>query len=209
MEIKGPLSDLNLGGNFSDPALNPSHHTVLQAVFQYSNMKATICWIFICLIWQSIWTMQMWLVETVPLSPRRGYFSRIHNSWKLSPSLLQKNKVNHINKIIITKLSLMNPCIFYLKKSICAKNLIQLINSNRFTTTCLIFNKDSSTLPFLFFRSFLKLTLSLINNVFIICFQVTEFNWISLQAGLSHNSQLSIFLLLWFFSLKFDFELKC
>ena len=79
--------------------------------------------------------------------------------------------------------------------------MIQLINSNRFTTTCLIFNKNSSTLNFFFFRSFLILTLSLINNVFIICFQVTEFNWISLQAGLSHNSQLSIFLLLWFFSL--------
>ena len=139
----------------------------------------------------------MLLVETIPPIPQEGgYFSRIHNSWKLSPSPLQKNKVNHINKIIMTKLSLMHPCL--LKKSICAKNLIQLINSNRFTMTCLILIKIALSFHFFFFRSFLKLTLSLINNVFIICFQVTEFNWISLQAGLSHNSQLSIFLLLWF-----------
>ena len=33
MKIKGILLDLNLGGNFSMHALNPSSHTVWQAVF--------------------------------------------------------------------------------------------------------------------------------------------------------------------------------
>ena len=34
MEIKDPLSDLNLGGMFSDPALNPSPH-----VFNVQNTQ--------------------------------------------------------------------------------------------------------------------------------------------------------------------------
>ena len=33
IEIKGPLSDLNLRGNFSVPVLHPSPHTVWQTIF--------------------------------------------------------------------------------------------------------------------------------------------------------------------------------
>ena len=133
-----------------------------------------------------------------PPIPQEGDTFQEFTTRENYPLPLTKNKVNHINKIIMTKLSLMHPCLFSIKKSFCAKNLIQLINSNRFTTTCLILIKIVLRFHFFFFRSFLKLTLSLINNVFIICFQVTEFNWISLQAGLSHYSQLSIFQLLCF-----------
>ena len=76
-----------------------------------------------------------------PPIPQEGdTFQEFTTRENYPPPPLQKNKVNHINKIIMTKLSLMHPCIFSLKKSICAKNLIQLINNNRFTTTCLIFN---------------------------------------------------------------------
>ena len=52
------------------------------------------------------------LVETIPLSPRRGILFTNSQLVKTIPSPLQKNKVNHINKIIITKLSLMHPCLF-------------------------------------------------------------------------------------------------
>ena len=41
----------------------------------------------------------------------------------------------------------------------------------------------------------------MINNIFIICFQVTKFNWKSLQAGFSYNSQLFFFSVLTFQSL--------
>ena len=83
----------------------------------------------------------MLLVETIPLSPPGGGILFTNSQLvKTIPSPPYKKKINHINKIIMTKLSLMHPCLFPKKISICAKNLIQLINSNKFTTTCLIFN---------------------------------------------------------------------
>ena len=44
--------------------------------------------------------------------PRRGDTFHEFTTHENYPSPLQKNKVNHINKIIMTKLSLMHPCLF-------------------------------------------------------------------------------------------------
>ena len=58
IKIKGPLSDLNLGLKISVSALNPSPHTVWQAVFLILGQKSNPLMDFHCLICQSIWTMQ-------------------------------------------------------------------------------------------------------------------------------------------------------
>ena len=51
-----------------------------------------------------------------PLShpPRRGILFK--NSQLVKTILPYKKKINHINKIIMTKLSLMHPCLFSIKK---------------------------------------------------------------------------------------------
>ena len=48
-----------------------------------------------------------------PLSPRRGdTFHEFTTRENYPPPPYKKNKINHINKIIMTKLSLMHPCLF-------------------------------------------------------------------------------------------------
>ena len=59
------------------------------------------------------------LVETNPPTPRRGIVFTSCEFVKTIPSPLTKNKVNHINKIIMTKLSLMHPCLFSKKINLC------------------------------------------------------------------------------------------
>ena len=59
MEIKGPLSDFNLGGNFFLILL--WIHLLIQFDKQFSSIqiwKLPSAGFFICLIWQSIWAMQ-------------------------------------------------------------------------------------------------------------------------------------------------------
>ena len=52
-----------------------------------------------------------------PPSPQKGgdTFQEFTTCENYPPLPLQKNKVNHINKIIMTKLSLMHPYLFSLK----------------------------------------------------------------------------------------------
>ena len=49
------------------------------------------------------------LIETIPPG---GYTFQEFTTRENYPLLPLKNKVNHINKIIMTKLSLMHPCLF-------------------------------------------------------------------------------------------------
>ena len=91
----------------------------------------------------------MLLVETIPY-PQEGDNIYEIETPKNYPLPLQKNKVNHINKFIMIKLSLMHPRIFSKKSQFYSKNLIQLTNSNRFTSTWFIYNYNSFTFPFLF-----------------------------------------------------------
>ena len=61
----------------------------------------------------NIWEILLLLVETIPPIPQEGdTFHEFTTRENYPPSPLQKNKVNHINKIIMTKLSLMHPCLF-------------------------------------------------------------------------------------------------
>ena len=78
------------------------------------------------------------LVETILQEGNNIYEIETPNNYPPPPS--KKNKVNHINKTIITKLSLMHPRLFSKKSQFCSKNKIQLTNINKFTTTCFIYN---------------------------------------------------------------------
>ena len=64
------------------------------------------------IVFKNICKNGLLLVETIPLSPRRGDTFQEFTTRENYPHPLTKNKVNHINKIIMTKLSLMHPCLF-------------------------------------------------------------------------------------------------
>ena len=60
----------------------------------------------------------MLLIETIPpIPPGGGIVFTSCEFVKSIPLPPYKNKVNHINKIIMTKLSLMHPCLFSKKKN--------------------------------------------------------------------------------------------
>ena len=58
--------------------------------------------------------IRLLLVETIPPIPPGGgiVFTSCESVKSIPTPPLQKNKVNHINKIIMTKLSLMHPYLF-------------------------------------------------------------------------------------------------
>ena len=87
----------------------------------YSKGTSWLQWDDSCKTWadSSSWltweSYMLFLVETIP--PGGGIVFTSSEFMKSIPSPLTKNKVNHINKIIMTKLSLMHPCLFSIKKN--------------------------------------------------------------------------------------------
>ena len=119
-----------------------------------------------------------------------------------------KHNVNHTNKIIMTKLSLMHSFLFSKKNQFWSMNWIQLINCLDLQWLVLFLVTITLLFTFFFFRSF-KVHLEFDKQWIYKCFQVTEFNWKSLQAGplIIFNCPLLLYFDFSVFSLTF--ELSC